>query len=819
MIRYAHILLPLPLEGTFTYAVPQSMAAVLKVGQRVIVPFGRKKYMTGIVESFANAAPKGFDVKEIAVVLDSEPIVRHPQMRLWEWISEYYLCPQGDVFKAAVPSGLKIESETYIECNPDYEADGSLELTEAEQIAKMTLEMSGQLTVAELEKKSGLTRLAPMVSRFVENGLFIIAEKLVERYKPKREQYVRALFDRTQLNEVFSAVRTAKKQELMLMTFIEMSGLTRSADRQQEITKAQLLEKSELPSAILSALVKKGLLEIEKREINRFKFDGQGGEGLPVLSSAQTTALQQIYDGWQEKNTVLLHGVTAGGKTEIYAHLIDRVLQRGEQALFLVPEIALTTQLTKRLQKIFGNKIVVYHSKFSDNERVDIWRRMLHDNGPLVILGARSSVFLPFARLGLVIVDEEHEPSYKQIDPAPRYNARDVALVLARMHGAKSLLGSATPAIETYHKALAGKFGLVTLSQRYNDVALPPIELIDMGAARKRKEVSGTLSIPSIRYINSALENGKQVIIYRNRRGYAPIARCKQCEWIPKCESCDVSLTYHSSSRKLECHYCGRTYHLPYLCPQCQQPAIEVVGYGTERIEEDVEQIFPEYKIIRMDLDTTRNKDAYETMIDNFSAHKADILVGTQMVSKGLDFSDISTVVVTNADETINIPDFKSVERAFNMLEQVAGRAGRKESSAKVVVQTSNPNHPVFRYLLEHDYRGFYDYEIEERKKFVYPPFSRIIYVYIKHKDEQALAAFSAKYATRLKQLLGNRVSGPDKPKVGRVKTFYIQKIMIKIEPEASLAKLREVLKSVYQGMASDAAIRTATIYYDVDPV
>lgn len=487
--------------------------------------------------------------------------------------------------------------------------------------------------------------------------------------------------------------------------------------------------------------------------------------------------------------------------------------------LYLVPEIALTTQLTRRLQNIFGNSIVVYHSKFSDNERVDIWKSMLAEPGPRVILGARSSLFLPFGRLGLVIVDEEHEASYKQSEPAPRYNARDVALVLASMHGAKALLGSATPAVDTYYKALNGKFGLVSLTTRYNELPLPPIRIIDMKRARQKGVVNGPLSLDAIKSINDAVGASHQAILFRNRRGYAPMVRCKQCAWVPKCQYCDVSLTYHNHSRQLVCHYCGAVYELPDLCPQCRQPSIEVVGYGTERVEGEIESIFPSRKVLRMDLDTTRNKDGYEAIIDAFSSRKADILVGTQMVTKGLDFQSVSSVVVMNADELINIPDFKASERAFNMLEQVSGRAGRGDSEgSEVIIQTYTPDHPVLRFVSQHSYLDFYNHEIEERRTYLYPPFTRIIYIYLKHADATVLQHFSNAYAQLLASQLGNRVSGPDQPRVTRVKSLYIQKIMIKVETAASLPRLRDVLKSTYVRMAKNPAIKNTQVYYDVDP-
>ncbi len=540
---------------------------------------------------------------------------------------------------------------------------------------------------------------------------------------------------------------------------------------------------------------------------------------LPRLSDAQGAALDELHKSWMTKNVTLLHGVTSSGKTEIYIHLINFVLNRGDCVLYLVPEIALTTQLTRRLQEVFGEKVVIYHSKFSDNERVDIWKKLLHDTEPVVVIGARSSVFLPFSHLGLVIVDEEHESRYKQYDPAPRYNARDAAIVLAGMHGAKTLLGSATPSVETYSKALSGKFGLVRLSVRYQDVQLPEIRVIDMAHARKAGMLSGTFAADTERSIRESLARGAQVILFQNRRGYAPLARCKQCAWVPRCSQCDVALTYHSYLRQLQCHYCGAVYPLPSVCPQCKEPAIEIIGYGTERVEEEVAARFPGEKMLRMDLDTTRNKDSYEHIIDEFSAGKARILVGTQMVTKGLDFGGVDTVAVLNADSIINFPDFRSGERAFNMLEQVSGRAGRRSGSkGLVLIQTYQPSHPVLRFVVKHDYEGYYEREIAERERYFYPPFSRIVYMYVKHRDPSRLRMIADTYAARLRTLLGNRVYGPEEPAVGRVQGLYIRKIMLKIEVAASMAKVKEILRQTYIDMHELPQMKGTVVYYDVDP-
>ncbi|MDE6199986.1 MAG: primosomal protein N', partial [Muribaculaceae bacterium] len=601
---YAEIILPLPLDTTFTYAIPAEMENSVRVGYRVIVPFGRKKYYTGIVRSLTTQSPEGFETKEIAVALDNHPIVRHPQLKLWEWVAEYYMCAAGDVYKAAVPSGLKVESETFVEVNPDYEPGEDTPLDDREAMIVSLLGDEKCMAVSAIARELTVKNLPALITSMIDKGILVISEKIIERYRAVRHTVVIPEYDISGMADAFSSVKSAKKQERLLMTLTEMSGVNRRGADVKEVDRKELLDRAGVTSAVLNAVIKKGLARIEKREINRFKFDGTPTGKLPLLTQAQMKACDEITAQWRDKSTVLLHGVTSSGKTEIYSHLIDAALSRGEQVLYLVPEIALTTQLTRRLQNIFGNSVVVYHSKFSDNERVDIWKTMLAEQTPRVILGARSSLFLPFGRLGLVIVDEEHESSYKQADPAPRYNARDTALVLASMHGAKALLGSATPSVETYYKAINGKFGLVSLTTRYNELPLPPIHIVDMKRARQRGEVEGPLSLDAVRSINGAVEASKQAILFRNRRGFAPMVRCKQCAWVPKCQYCDVSLTYHNHSRQLVCHYCGAVYELPDLCPQCRQPAIEVIGYGTERVEGEIENIFPASKVLRMDLDT-----------------------------------------------------------------------------------------------------------------------------------------------------------------------------------------------------------------------
>lgn len=821
--EFVEVVLPLPLQTTFTYRVPDEMRSMpLGPGFRVIVPFGRKKFYTGIVVGLPMAAPQGYEIKDLAMILDDTPVMRNPQLKLWEWVADYYLCSTGDVYKAAIPPGMKIESETFVEVNPDFDFDTFPLKNQLENEIYQYVEHEEQTSVSEIVKEFDRHGTTATVNRLVSRGVLIVAERLVERYVTKKQVCVR-LKPGLSEGEAFALVGSARKQETLLLALLDLQrqNIQGQADLSAslDISRERLLERAGVTPAIVAAMVKKGIVEQYTVEVNRFRYDGRPLKSLPRLSESQQEALEKIHLLWKEKEVNLLHGVTSSGKTEIYIHLINHVLGMGDQVLYLVPEIALTAQLTRRLQEVFGERVVVYHSKFSDNERVDIWKKLLTTHEPLVILGARSAVFLPFAKLGLVIVDEEHESSYKQFDPAPRYNARDVAMVLARFHGAKTLLGSATPSIETYYKATQGKFGLVTLDKRYNDVALPEIEIVDMRRARDAKELTGAFARHTIKRANEALSQGKQVIFFQNRRGYAPMVRCRQCAWVPRCEHCDVSLTYHRAMRQLQCHYCGSVYPLPQICPQCKEPAIEEIGYGTERVEDELAGLLPGVSMLRMDLDSTRNKHSYEQIIEAFSEGKANVLVGTQMVTKGLDFKDVEMVGVLNADAVINYPDFRSGERGFNMLEQVSGRAGRSDGrKGRVVVQTYEPEHPILRYVSSHDFAGFYADEIEQRRKHFYPPFVRVIYVYIKHRDRNELRKLADNYAARLRQLLGGRVFGPDEPAVARVQNLYIRRIMLKIEVDASISKIKALLRQTYLDLHSDPAMRRAILYYDVDP-
>ena len=820
MPRFAETLLPLALPGTYTYRIPEGMS--LSIGMRVLVPFGRKKIFTAIVTSLHDREPKGYDVKEILGTLDDKPILRHPQLEFWQWIADYYLCSMGEVYKAAVPSGLKVESETTISVNPDFEESEPGQLSDRERVILDFTAQRGRVQIAEIAKSTGFKTVERNVSHLLDMDALHVSERVVDNYRPKTEACVRlaiARDDEQSLHQFFDQLKRAPKQESLLLAYLDLSRWLQGGDV-KEVSKENLLKRAGVSGAVLHEAVKRGMLEIYKKEINRFADLGSVLEEPPKLSEEQERAYNEIHQSMRQHAITLLHGVTSSGKTSVYMHLITDALKLGKQVLYLVPEIALTTQLTRRLRRVFGDRLLIYHSKFSDNERVDIWKRLLDKSEPCVVIGVRSSVFLPYSNLGLVIVDEEHDSSYKQQDPAPRYNGRNAALVLTQMHGAKTVLGSATPAIEVYHLALAGKYGLVKMLTRYGDIKMPKVKVIDTIDARKRREMSGLFSNELIADCRKALQAGEQVILFQNRRGYSPMVRCKECAWVPKCENCDVSLTYHKHNHSLVCHYCGYTLPLPDLCPACHLPGIEIIGYGTERIEDDIDAVFPGEKISRMDLDTTRNKNSYDRIIDEFSQHRTNILVGTQMVTKGLDFDAVSIVGILNADTMINFPDFRSHERAFDMLEQVSGRAGRAHKQGKVIIQTSNPDHYIINYVRTHDYEGFYQHELADRQQFGYPPFTKVINIYLKHREDVVAGELAVRFSGLLRQVFGNRVLGPMAPFVSRVQNLYIRQITLKMETTASMSKVKGILRQLYEQMiASDARMKSVRLYYDVDPV
>ena len=820
MPKFAETLLPLALPGTYTYRIPEGMR--LSIGMRVLVPFGRKKIFTAIVVTLHDREPAGYDVKEILGTLDDKPILRHPQLDFWQWIADYYLCSMGEVYKAALPTGLKVESETTISANPDFEESEPGQLTDHERVILDFTAQRGRVQIAEIARATGFKTVERNVSHLLDMDALHVSERVVDNYRPKTEACVRltiARDDEEKLHQFFDQLKRAPKQESLLLAYLDMSRWLQSGET-REVSKENLLKRAGVSGTVLHEAVKRGLFEIYKKEINRFADLGSILEDPPTLSEEQQRAYKEIHQSMRQHAITLLHGVTSSGKTSVYMHLITDALKLGKQVLYLVPEIALTTQLTRRLRRVFGDKLLIYHSKFSDNERVDIWKRLLDSNEPCVVIGVRSSVFLPYSNLGLVIVDEEHDSSYKQQDPAPRYNGRNAALVLAQMHGAKTLLGSATPAIEVYHLALEGRYGLVKLMTRYGDIQMPDVKVIDTIDARKRREMQGMFSNELIANCRKALDHGEQVILFQNRRGYSPMVRCKECGTVPKCENCDVSLTYHKHNRSLVCHYCGYTIPLPDLCPACQLPGLEIIGYGTERIEDDIDALFPGEKISRMDLDTTRSKNSYDRIIDEFSQHRTNILVGTQMVTKGLDFDAVSIVGILNADTMINFPDFRSHERAFDMLEQVSGRAGRAHKQGQVIIQTSQPGHDVIKFVQAHDYEGFYQHELADRQKFGYPPFTKVINIYLKHRDDATVGEIAVRYSGLLRQVFGTRVLGPMAPLVARVQNLYIRQITLKMETAASMTKVKGILRDLYERMlAADARMKAVRLYYDVDPV
>lgn len=821
MTRFADVILPLPLYRYFTYRIPADMQGRLRQGHRVVVSFGRSKFYTAIVVALHDTEPQGYEVKEIATLLDDEPIVLRPQLKFWEWIAEYYLCSVGDVYKAALPSGLKLESETSLSVNSDYEESAEEPLSEREAVLMQVLSEQGRLTVHELEKLTGLRNTLPVLRRLVEREAIFVSERIRANYKPKTEVCIRLSFEpgnQEALCNAFELVKRSKQQETLLLSYLELSHFMQPGNY-TEVSRAALLERAGVSAAVLAGVVNKGVMLTYKREISRFAKVMRHCADLPTLSSEQSRALNEICSAMRDKSVTLLHGVTSSGKTEIYTHLIDNALKQGRQVLYLVPEIALTTQLTDRLQRVFGDKLLIYHSRFSDNERVEIWQKLLTDREPKVILGVRSSIFLPFHNLGLVIVDEEHETSYKQYDPAPRYHARNAAIVLAQMYDARVLLGSATPAIESYYNAQCGKYGLVELLTRYSNNPLPEVRTIDMREQRRKKLARGNFSEPLVQEVHKALEREEQIILFQNRRGFAPMVECRECAWIPKCTQCDVSLTYHKRDNRLVCHYCGYSCEVPRMCPACLQPTIEVRGFGTERIEEDVESIFPDTPLARMDMDTTRSRNAYQEIIDNFAEGKSKILIGTQMVTKGLDFDRVSVVGILSADTMLSFPDFRAHERAFQMMAQVAGRSGRGKSRGIVFLQTSQPETPVISQVIRHDYVGMYNEQLSQREAFGYPPFTRLIYIYLKHRDEAVLDTLSQQYATILRKVFGERVLGPDNPPVARIQSLYIRKIMLKVEVSASMAQVKDLLRQIYERSLADDRFKALTLYYDVDPM
>ncbi|WP_315281032.1 primosomal protein N' [Prevotella pallens] len=774
-MRYVEVILPLPLEGTFTYTVPDALLDKVVPCVRLLVPFGKTKTYIGICDTYPSDHPNnnddndGIEYKAILAILDDGPVLLPQQLQLWHWIANYYMSPIGDVYKAALPSGLKGE----------------------------------------------------------------------DTYKPHTEVYVclgKQFRGEQELHIALDGLARATKQQKVLMSYLELSGIanvpelvstdvTQTDNKQHNqlraVSKDELRNTTHCSLAIINSLIEKGILQTYRKEVSRLNngYDKLQPNAIHALNDAQTIAYDKILLQMMAHNVTLLHGVTSSGKTEIYIHLIFKALQEHKQVLYLLPEIALTVQITNRLRCVFGNKLGIYHSRYNDEERVEIWQKQLSNEPYEVILGARSAVFLPFQRLGLVIIDEEHENSFKQQDPAPRYHARSVAIVLAQMYGAKTLLGTATPSIESYRNAQLGKYGLVTLSQRYKDIQLPTIEVVDIKDLRRRKLMSGPFSPRLIAAVRNALQRGEQAILFQNRRGFAPMIECRTCGWVPHCPNCDVSLTYHKSMNVLTCHYCGYTERVPEQCPNCESKDIKGRGYGTEKIEDEIMEVFPDARIARMDLDTTRTKNAYERLINDFSARKTNLLIGTQMVSKGLDFDHVSVVGILDADNMLNYPDFRAYEHAFTMMAQVSGRAGRKGKQGLVILQTKNPELPVIQQVVNNSYTAFYKSQLEERTAFHYPPFFHLIYIYIKHRNNDIVESASMELGSRIREIFGNRVLGPDKPTVARVKTLHIRKIMLKLENGIDYKLAKQYLRSIRDTMMKEKRYGALTIYFDVDPL
>ena len=762
---FVDCIVPLPLEGVFTYNVPAHLSQKVQVGCRVNVPFGQKKQYAALVTRVHEEQPS-YQTKDILAILDEEKMLLPNQLMLWQWVAEYYMCTLGEVYKAAIPSGLK-------------DKDG------------------------------------------------------VVRYRPRTVDCVRLCgeyFNAFRLNSALAAMKAAPKQQLLMIRYIELTGVNAALTVDnpnilKEITREELLKATGCSSSILKAVCERGLLEEYEKTVDRIPTASiPTALILQPLSDAQQTAMDQIKDVWREKDVCLLHGVTSSGKTEIYIHLISEMLAQGKQVLYMLPEIVLTSQLTDRLRKVFGDRLGVYHSRYTDAERVEVYRKQISDNPYDIIVGVRSSVLLPFHNLGMVIIDEEHETSFKQTEPAPRYHARNVALVMARMAGAKTLLGTATPSLESYSNAVAGKYGYVSLTTRFGNVCMPEIEVVDIAELKRKKLMNGPFSPLLLREIRQALERKEQVILFQNRRGFAPVVECHVCGWTPQCPHCDVSLTYHKRTNQLTCHYCGFSTSIAQRCPQCDADALNSKGYGTERIEDVLSSVFPEARVARMDLDTTRSRSAYEGIIKGFQHGDTDILIGTQMVTKGLDFRRVSVVGILNASTMLNQPDFRSYERAYQMMTQVAGRAGRSSGTeghnarpGRVILQVHDAKQPTVMQVVKGDYEGMFRTQMEERRLFVYPPLCRLVYVYIKHKDESVLEHLAEEMANLLRQVFGHRVLGPDMPPVARVQTMYIRKVCLKLELGANMTEARRRLHEIQRYITSKPEYKSAVMYYDVD--
>ena len=824
--KYAEVILPLPVPGTFTYLVPNALAGEVAVGQRVIVQFGSKKIYTAIVRSLHAHNPTTYETKSILSILDPFPVVNELQLTLWEWMASYYMTCLGDVMNAALPSGLKLHSETRIILHPECRLE-DVQLSEKENMIIQALGNRTELTVGDVSKIAGQARILPLINTLIDRKILLVREELVQQYQPRMETFVilsEEYASEEKLNQLFDELnKRAYKQLEILISYIRLSSFGRPDTN--DVRRSALLKSASASTAQFAALQKKGVFRTEERIVSRLHDEGSSQpDSTILLTDHQAQAYESLKQQLAEKDAVLLFGVTSSGKTEIYIKLIQEYIKAGKQVLYLLPEIALTAQIIQRLKRFFGSAVGVYHSRYNDFERVEIWNKVLtkdhSQTGSFqIILGARSALFLPFTSLGLIIVDEEHDTSFKQQDPSPRYNARDAALYLARLHQAKTVLGSATPALETYFLCTSGKFGLVILTERYGGIQLPDIQLINIREETRMKRMKSIFAERLLQLIGEALSRKEQAILFQNRRGFSLRIECDICNWTPSCKNCDVSLIYHKQANQLRCHYCGYSVPVPEKCPDCNTTRLLMRGFGTEKVEEELSRFFPEAVIARMDLDTTRTRNAYHQIIHDFETRKIDILVGTQMVTKGLDFDNVSLVAILNADNMLNFPDFRSFERSFQLMSQVSGRAGRKNKRGLVIIQSNNPSHPIIRQVVENDYTGMYQFQVMERKRFRYPPFYRLIILRVRHRDFHFLNDAAGDLSNILKKTYPGQVLGPEYPMVARIKNKYIKQIMIKLDRDSAISAHKRIISAVVGEFLARQVYKQVDVVIDVDPL
>ncbi|MGG5487149.1 replication restart helicase PriA [Gaetbulibacter sp. PBL-D1] len=815
MPNFIDVILPIPLEKLFTYSITEAEANFLKSGMRVSVPFGKSKIYTAIVYSVHNTAPVVYEAKDIHQILDETPVVTQTQLQHWHWISRYYMCSVGEVMRAALPSAFLLESETIITKNKDRIVNDE-DLKDDEFLVYEALHHQSSLKIQDLMSILDKKNVLPVIKRLLEKNAITVEEEIYEKYKPKLVRYVKlhsSFSSEKALQNLLEELGRAHKQKEVVLALFSISAQTKKPVKVSDLTN-----QSGASSTIIKALIDKGILEEYFIQTDRVQYEGEENESSKQLNEHQKKALEQIEQSFQSQNITLLHGVTSSGKTEIYVKLIEEVLKQNKQVLYLLPEIALTTQLVDRLQNYFGEQVSVFHSKYSVNERVEVWNNML-DNSPKaqVILGARSSVLLPFHNLGLIIVDEEHEQSYKQFDPAPRYHARDAAIVLANMFKAKTLLGSATPSLESYYNAMQNKYGFVELNQRYNNVMMPDVELVDIKDKHKRKRMNGHFSDRMIEEMTETLEEGHQIILFQNRRGFSPIVECNTCGHSPQCPNCDVSLTFHQYKNELRCHYCGYHMAMQQQCQACGSVEIDSKGFGTEQVEEEVKALFPNHKVARMDLDTTRGKYGYEKIITALEQQEIDILVGTQMLTKGLDFRNVKLVGIMNADNMLNFPDFRAHERSFQLMLQVAGRAGRTDKRGKVLIQTYNPYHRILQQVSTNNYVEMFNEQMNDRHNYKYPPLYRLIKITLKHRDFNKVNFAADWYTKSLRQVFRDNVLGPEFPPVSRIRNLYHKNILVKIPPKQSLSKTKEAIIKINNSFQSVKDFRPVRVVLNVD--